>query len=189
MKNVQRSEFRKLLVPIDFSEPSRDALHYAISLAKPFKAEILLVHVVEPVVVPPSPDFMVVPTTAELALELQEEAVRVLHQWRKEVESEASVKEAIRTGTPYHEIVEAADEHNADLIVLGTHGRTGLAHLLLGSTAERVVHRAHCPVLVVRERKRASGSDPKQESRSLETKNKRNEQNIVTASRRAQLAH
>src|SRR5258705_12930922 len=101
MKTIQRSEFRIFLVSIDFSEPSRRALDYAITLARAFKAEILLVHVVEPMM-PPPPDFMVVPTTADLALRLQEEAVRVLHQWRNEVATKASVKEIVRTGTPFH---------------------------------------------------------------------------------------
>ena len=85
MKNNLQVEIRKVLVPVDFSEPSRDALNYAVALTRPFKAEILLLHVVEPVM-PPPPDFMAIPpTTIELTLRLQEEAVRVLHQWRKPV--------------------------------------------------------------------------------------------------------
>jgi nucleotide-binding universal stress UspA family protein len=176
MKNNLQVEIRKIMVPVDFSEPSRSALHYAVALAKPFKAEILLLHVVEPVM-PPPPDFMAIPpTTIELTLRLQEEAVRVLHQWRNEAAGAAAVKEIVRTGSPYHEIVEAADEHNADLIAMGTHGRTGLAHLLLGSTAERVTHHAHCPVLVVRERKQASAPASKQKTSSLKSEAKTNKQ-------------
>jgi nucleotide-binding universal stress UspA family protein len=174
MKNNLQFEIRKLLVPVDFSETSRSALHYAVSLAKPFKAEILLLHVVEPVTAP-APDFMVT-ETVELALRLQEEAVRLLHQWRIEVAGESVIKEVVRTGSPYYEIVEAADEHNADLIVLGTHGRTGLAHLLLGSTAERVVHHSHCPVLVVRNRKQMSDPVSKQKTSSLKSEAKTNKQ-------------
>jgi len=179
MKRTKPVEFQKLMVPIDFSETSRRALHYAIALAAPFKAEIILVHVVEPVM-PPPPDFTFTPTV-EFALRLQEEAVRVVHEWRNEAAPAASVKEVVRTGSPYHEIVEAADEHHADLIILGTHGRTGLAHLLLGSTAELVVRHADCPVLVVRERKQAPASIPSQKSPSPKSKAKRNEQKEAAA--------
>jgi universal stress protein A len=146
-----RGDFRlkKILVPVDFSEPSRKALHYAISLAKPFKAEILLVHVVESVL--PPPDAVIVESAA-LAAALNEEAAKRLSEWRKKAASQAKVQEVLLTGTPYREIVDTAGQSKTDLIVLGTHGRTGLTRLLIGSTAERVMHQAPCPVLVVRER-------------------------------------
>jgi nucleotide-binding universal stress UspA family protein len=82
---------------------------------------------------------------------LRDEAKRELSDWRKEV-PHAAVKTAIYAGIPFREIVRAADEHNTDLIILGTQGRTGLSHLFIGSTAERVVRHAPCPVMVVRER-------------------------------------
>ncbi len=135
---------------MDFSKPSRKALHYAVSLAKSFNAQIRLLHVVEAVVF--QPDTMVVETAA-LAARLNEEARRCLSAWRKEVASEIVVKDDLRAGTPYREIIEAASETKSDLIVLGTHGRTGLTRLLIGSTAERVVRHAACPVLVVRDRR------------------------------------
>ncbi|MDB6064697.1 MAG: putative universal stress protein [Pedosphaera sp.] len=146
-----RGDFRlkKILVPVDFSEPSRKALHYAISLAKPFKAEILLVHVVESVL--PPPDAVIVESAA-LAAALNKEAAKRLSEWRKKAASLAPVREILLTGAPYREIVDFADQSKADLIVLGTHGRTGLTRLLIGSTAERVMRHAPCPVLVVRER-------------------------------------
>ena len=140
---------KKILVPIDFSESSRKALHYAMSLAKQFHAEILLLHVVE--IVTPSPA-VTFPESESLNVKLHEEAAKRLSEWRHEVVSHAAVKAAVRGGIPYRDIVAAADESNIDLIILGTHGRTGLAHLLIGSTAERVVRHAPCPVMVVRER-------------------------------------
>lgn len=153
MKNHSHFRLSRIVVPVDFSEPSRKALHYAVSLAKSFNAQIRLLHVVEAVVFPP--DTMVVETAA-LAARLNEEARRCLSAWRKEVDSEIVVEDDLRAGTPYREIIEAANETKSDLIVLGTHGRTGLTRMLIGSTAERVVRHAACPVLVVREREQLS---------------------------------
>jgi nucleotide-binding universal stress UspA family protein len=83
----------------------------------------------------------------------QEEAAKRLSKWRKEVASRSSVKAVVREGVAAHqEIVAAAHECNSDLIVIGNHGRGGLTRVLTGSTAERVVRHAPCPVLVVRGR-------------------------------------
>jgi nucleotide-binding universal stress UspA family protein len=134
---------KRILLPVDFSEASRKALHYAVSFAKQFNSEVLLLHVVE-----------VVPMEGQsVATELHEAAAKQLSEWRKEIVSHTSVKAVIRDGISAHQvIVEAVHENSVDLIVLGTQGRTGLAHPLIGSTAERVVRHAPCPVLVVRER-------------------------------------
>lgn len=134
---------QRILLPVDFSECSRKALQYAVSFARQFHAEVVLLHVVE-----------VVPVEGHtVAVEIREEAARQLSEWRKEIVSRATVKAVVTEAHSAHEaIVEAARESNVDMIVLGTHGRTGLAHLVLGSTAERVVRHAPCPVLVVRAR-------------------------------------
>jgi len=139
---------RTILVPVDFSDPSREALEYAVCFAKPIGAEIVLSHVVETVLAPPD----VVVDTAVLATTLNEAATKRLAEWRDEAATQANVKEDLRTGTPYREIIDAAEQLKADLIVMGTHGRGGLARLVIGSTAERVVRHAPCPVLVVRTR-------------------------------------
>jgi universal stress protein A len=142
---------KRILLPVDFSESSRKALEYALSFARQFNAEMLLLHVIE-TVVPPSPEMVVLESEA-LTAKLHAEAAKRLSEWRKQVASQASVKAVVRNGISAHrEIVDAARENNVDLIILGTHGRTGLAHLFIGSTAERVVRHAPCPVLVVRER-------------------------------------
>jgi universal stress protein A len=140
---------KRVLVPVDFSAASRKAVQYAVAFAKQFNAEVLLLHVFEtlPPTEQPYTDF------ATLHAKSREHAARQLSQWRNELLSEVASKAVVRDHrSPPHEIVVAASENNADLIVLGTQGRTGLAHLLIGSTAERVVRYAHCPVLVVRER-------------------------------------
>lgn len=150
MKSQSPLELKRLLVPVDFSEPSRAALDYAIALARPFGSEICLLHVVEAIVLPPDVEVV---ETAVLAERMNEEAAKCLAKWREEAASRASaVTEDLRAGTPHREIVEAAEDTNADLIIMGTHGHTGLARALIGSTAERVVRHAPCPVLVVRER-------------------------------------
>ncbi|MDB6020587.1 MAG: Stress protein UspA-like protein [Pedosphaera sp.] len=164
-------QLKTILVPVDFSEPSRSALQCASALAKPFNAEIILLHVVESVLPPPD-DFIV--DSAALAAALSDDAAHRLAEWHRQFAAHARLQEMLRVGTPYREIVDAADEADADLIVLGTHGRTGLTRLLIGSTAERVVRDAHCPVLVAREREQkklevSRGKRPAAKSRSRGT--------------------
>jgi nucleotide-binding universal stress UspA family protein len=146
---------KRVLVPVDFSESSRKALDYALALVRPFNAEVRLLHVVEALVLPPDAEVV---DLADFARALSDKAAKCLAKWREAVASEARVEEELRAGIPYREIVAAAGERNTDLIVLGTHGRTGLAGVLVGSTAERVVHQAPCPVLVTRERELSSGA-------------------------------
>lgn len=142
---------KKILVPIDFSEPSRKATEYALSFAKQFSAEVLLLHVIEFTPLPAPPLAVVQDETTQASL--HEIAARELGEWRDAISSQAAVRASVREGlSTYVEIVKAAAEGNIDLIIVGTQGRTGLAHLLIGSTAERVVRHAPCPVLVVRER-------------------------------------
>jgi len=143
---------KRILVPVDFSHASRKAAQYAVAFAKQFNAEVLLLHVVETVPLSAASEPFPIESTS-LHAKSREEAAKQLALWRTELLSGVSSKAVVRdhTSAP-HEIVTAATENNADLIVLGTQGRTGLAHLLIGSTAERVVRYAHCPVLVVRER-------------------------------------
>jgi nucleotide-binding universal stress UspA family protein len=134
----------RILVPVDFSNCSKKALEYAVPLAKQFSAEVTLLHVVQPDA-----------ATCEMpSLQVQtiQEAAKALDTVRESIGGTVHSNAAVRTGIPHLEIVEAAKELNVDLIILSTHGRTGLAHVVLGSTAERVVRRAGCPVLVVRER-------------------------------------
>ena len=141
---------RNILVPVDFSECSGKAMHYAACFARQFNAEVTLLHVV--VIIPPPPQMLIYePET--LTAKYHEQAAKQLAEWRKEILSHATVKAVVRSGAAAHqEIVAAANECNTDLIVMGNHGRSGLARLLTGSTTEQVVRHAPCPVLVVRER-------------------------------------
>lgn len=142
-------QLRRILVPVDFSECSHKALHYGVQFARQFNAELMLLHVM--VTQPPPPEILL--DLEKLDAQYHEQAAKRLSEWRTEVVPLVAVKAVIRDGTSaHHEIVEAARESNSDLIVIGNHGRTGLARIWVGSTAERVVRHASCPVLVIRER-------------------------------------
>lgn len=146
---VPELQLKHILVPVDFSDCSRKALHYAAPLARQFNADITLLHVVVAVPIPPQ---MMVFEAETLSAKYHEQAAKQLSEWRKEIVSQTPVKATVRPGTAAHqEIITAAHECNCDLIVIGSHGRTGLARMFTGSTAERVVRHAPCPVLVVRE--------------------------------------
>lgn len=137
---------RNILLPIDFSESTDKVLDYAVPLAGKFCAKIVLLHVVEPMIYPPEAGFVPVDETKVI-----QAAKRRLKQIGEGISpSNLSVKSLVRLGSPYHEISEAARELKADMIVISTHGYTGLKHVFMGSTAERVVRHAPCPVLVLK---------------------------------------
>jgi universal stress protein A len=144
----------RILVPIDFSECSRVALDYATTLAKTFEAKIDVLHVWE---VPPyiPPEAMVgVPghDTQSLADVAKGSAEQEMRRFVKDLEDDGVHVERtlLDSGDPGRTIVDVAEKEGYDIIVLGTHGRTGLSHLLMGSVAERVVRHSSCPVLTVR---------------------------------------
>lgn len=145
------SGIKKILVPIDFSDYSKSALRYAVNFSKNFKAEMILIYVVEPVIYPP--DF----SMGQIAIpsvntEWDKRANQELDKLAKEnIPDTVSFKTIIKTGKPFVEIVETANDLDVDLIIIATHGRTGIEHILFGSTAEKVVRKAPCPVLTLRE--------------------------------------
>jgi universal stress protein A len=147
-----RLKVRTIVVPIDFSAESKKALQYASKLASQFGATLKLVHVVETApFINDLPNVALTRSDQEIA---KESKVRLQALAKDEIDEPVSVQSGVRIGKPYHEIVSFAKVADADLIVISTHGYTGLKHTLLGSTAERVVRHATCPVLVVREGKR-----------------------------------
>ncbi len=148
----------KILLPLDFSPASMQALDYAVSLAKQFRATIHLVHVHPPDEAASMPGAAHLLLQSAEAIERLNEELAGIH--RKRVEPFCPENCHIRGGQPYQEIIGLAREIAADLIVLSTRGHSGLKHLLLGSTAERVVRGAPCPVLVARKRKRRSKASP-----------------------------
>lgn len=148
-------QIRKILVPTDFSQASLGALRYAVDFAGRFDASICLVHVVEPAsFVNDVGNVPLLGSDREIANKLHHKLVMLA---RKEVGSLTPVSPLVCIGKPFHEIARVARTVDADLILIATHGRSGLKRAFLGSTAERVVRHAPCPVLVVREKKRDSG--------------------------------
>jgi nucleotide-binding universal stress UspA family protein len=146
--------FTKILAPTDFSEDSKLALSYAITLAEKFSSEIIVVHVdqpLAPVMVSELNPGLDVSTMNRIAEEGRLMALKELDGATARLrESGVKARGLMRVGAPFLEIIHAAQGEAADLIVMGTHGRTGLAHVLMGSVAERVVNKAPCPVLTVR---------------------------------------
>ena len=142
---------KKILVPIDFSPASENAFKYALRFAGKFSAEITLLYVLAPA---PSPNFAGSPgagTFSETEQSSAEKNLRALIASTRNG-SVGRARWTMRAGIPSHEIVEMAKEADIDLIVIATHGNTSWKHFCIGSTAERVVRAAPCPVLVVREK-------------------------------------
>jgi nucleotide-binding universal stress UspA family protein len=142
---------KSILVPLDFSPPSKKALGYAVAVARQFKAKLTLLHVVEPVATPDfAASFPLLMEDDDLMAAAKNELGRVVKATR--VPRGMVEKILVRFGRSFHEIADAARTRRADLIIISTHGYTGLKHAVLGSTTERVVRHAPCPVLVVRHR-------------------------------------
>jgi nucleotide-binding universal stress UspA family protein len=139
---------KRILVPTDFSEPGKTALTYAVAFADQFGAAVDLMHVIEPV--PPGALLSYQPME-ELRQNMHDAAEKEMEELHSQWEDYAfPVNRIIVDGHPFVEIIRHAKESNADMIVMGTHGRGAIAHMLLGSVAERVVRKASCPVLTVR---------------------------------------
>jgi nucleotide-binding universal stress UspA family protein len=145
-----RIRLRTILAPVDFSAHSAKALDYVWAFANQFDAKVVLVHVVEPTVIPDN--FGIVPPAYdEMSSALTKSAgerLKRLAGERGPLPGGAST--VVRTGRASWEVVQLAEEIAADLIIITTHGYTGLKHVLMGSTAELIVRHAPCPVLTVR---------------------------------------
>jgi nucleotide-binding universal stress UspA family protein len=147
---VEAAMIKNIMVPIDFSDYSKNALRYAVEFARNFKSKIYLVYVVEPMVYPA--DFSMGQVAIPAAdMDLQGRAEEELQKLASEIGHDLEVESFIKTGKPFFEINDAAKEKDIDLIIIATHGHTGVEHLLFGSTAEKVVRKAPCPVLTLRE--------------------------------------
>ncbi len=144
-------EIKKILCPVDFSESCNFTVQYAESLAKLFDARLYLLHVVEHL--HGDEHYMILQLTPqEIAEKMVKNAEMQLNNLAKKVAKERKVMIKVREGKAFVEIVKTASEENIDLIVMGSHGRTGLSHVLIGSVAERVVRKAQCHVLIVKDK-------------------------------------
>jgi len=173
-----RIELKRILCPVDFSPTSDQAIQYAVALAESFGAELILLHVIgipatavcnyyglpgiEPdlAVAPPyrrpSPEDMQEDRDADGNAALSEDPDEVQDYGLDELAENlreshpCTITTRLKEGKTFLEIINTAKDENVDLIVMGTHGRTGLSHMLIGSTAEKVVRMAPCPVLTVK---------------------------------------
>lgn len=153
---VSAITLKKILAPIDFSAATPKVVAYAARFAEQFGAQLVLLHVNYPMIDLGPPEAFAF-DRGEVEETMRRDALAKLTQWKDQIATSGAgaaipVEPVVRRGVPHHEIVQAARELEIDLIVIATHGYTGMKHLLLGSTAERVVRHALCPVLVVRER-------------------------------------
>jgi nucleotide-binding universal stress UspA family protein len=146
-KKVGRRKVKTILVSTDFSDYSGRALSHAKFLAKTFGAKIVLVHVIDAM------NYFVSESMVweDVSARIRESVRPMLEKAVRETKGEGvSASSYLIQGVPYEEIVKKAGQSRADLIVMGTHGRTGVRHLLLGSVAERVIRLAPCPVMTVK---------------------------------------
>ncbi|WP_225072395.1 universal stress protein [Desulfuromonas sp. CSMB_57] len=145
-------DFKTILFATDFSDNSEYAFEYALALAKKFEALLAIIHVInEPVDLR---GFYVPHISFEsLEEEIEEGARKMMDRFcRSHVRDYEPVMTFIVPGVPYDEVIKKALELSADLIIMGTHGRSGLDHVLFGSTAEKVVRKSPIPVMTVRAR-------------------------------------
>ena len=143
-------QIKTILFPTDFSNGARAAMDHAVSMARDYKARLILLYVIQDISIAE----WYIPSSlsvTDLVEDMQRSAGKEMDKWATEVSAKvAEVEKLVVRGVPFVEIIKTAKEKDADLIVIGTHGRTGIDHMLFGSTAEKVVRKAPCPVLTVR---------------------------------------
>lgn len=143
-------QIKTIIFPTDFSQGARAAMDYAVSLAKDYDAKLILLYVIQDISIAE----WYIPSSisaTDFIADMQKSASREMEKWGAEVAAKVTnVEKMVVRGIPFVEIIKTARDRSADIIVIGTHGRTGIDHMLFGSTAEKVVRKAHCPVLTVR---------------------------------------
>jgi len=146
------ADIKRILFATDFSDNSKSALTFAISFAQKYDAMLYILHVIQqpsyPLGMYAEISFDAMDKFSQSISDAVEKEMQTLKE--KDLKGYPKYEGMIVHGTPFLEILRTAKEKNAELIVVGTHGRTGLDHVLFGSTAEKVVRRAPCPVLSVR---------------------------------------
>ena len=140
---------KKILCPIDHSEGSKEALKYAVTFAMKDEAKLYLLHIIDIRSFNESLDEMSKQIPDEETLE--QLRIKLLDCIPEEIREDMDVEAIVVQGIPFAEIISTAREKEIDMIVIGSHGRTGIAHMMLGSVSEKVVRKAPCPVLTVRQ--------------------------------------
>lgn len=143
--------FQNILYATDFSDSSLSAAAYARTLAKLTGARLQVLHVIGELADPRRSQLQP-QTLCLLEQELEAQAIREMESFcREQFGDEVEYHNEVVIGTPFQEILKRIEQGNIDLVVVGTHGRTGIEHVIVGSTAERLVRRSKVPVLTVRE--------------------------------------
>ncbi len=140
---------KKILCPIDHSDCSKEALRYAVTFAMKDKAKLLLLHVIDIRSFNEGLDAMSTQIPNEETIE--QLRVKLLDCIPVEIRDDMDIEAIVAQGIPFAEIISTAKEKEIDMIVIGSHGRTGISHMMLGSVSEKVVRKAPCPVLTVRQ--------------------------------------
>lgn len=149
-------QLKTILVPYDFSDYAQRALSWAIGLAKDWQANIILLHATAPIPSVPTANALSLGTLSQVDIpQMEADMMKEALQRLKNIAEQhpaftGTIEEKVIMSDPFWGICQTAEQEPCELIVMGSHGRTGLAHALLGSVAERVVRHAVCPVLVVR---------------------------------------
>ncbi len=140
----------RILFPTDFSEGSTNALHYAVDFTKHYNAKLYILHIIYDIT--KATELHIPHISADqLYKELNEWALKEIDTYCiEEIRGLPDVEKKVVKGIPYEEIIKFANEEKIDIVVMGTHGRVGLERFFFGSTAEKVVRRAPCPVMTVR---------------------------------------
>ena len=144
------ASFKRILVPVDFSDASARALNTALDLASDLKAEVKIIHIHQVQTQYMIEGGLYAPELDED--ELMEKRKKELANFVEGQKGDVSISQEVRAGIPETEILEIAGEFQADLIIMGTHGRSGLSHLLMGSVTENVLRHTDVPILSVRQR-------------------------------------
>ncbi len=141
--------FKKILYPIDFSEYTEEITSYAVSIAKKYDSELHLLHVIPNLsYFTPYESFMTPENIVAIERNIEKEIEKDFDNVLRKIDIPA--KKVIKTGVTFVEIIDYIKEEGIDLVVMGTHGRSGIEHILIGSVAEKVVRKAPCPVMTVR---------------------------------------
>ncbi len=143
------ASIRRILFPTDFSEPAKKAQEYAMALADRFGADLHLLNVIPPLTPPSDSPTPWVNSADDIRWQVETAELRLARELDSEWTKDHTAKYCAVMGSEVHEIMRYANENEIDLIVIGTHGRTGLSHMLIGSVAEKLVRVATCPVLTV----------------------------------------
>jgi nucleotide-binding universal stress UspA family protein len=146
--------FKKIVCPVDFSEFTDDIIKYAVNLARKYDAELHLFHVIPNLnYFTPYESFLTPENLVLIEKNVEQEVEKDFKKIIKGID--IPVKKIIKTGIVFVEIIDYIKEENIDLVVLGTHGRSGIEHILIGSVAEKVVRKSPCPVLTIRPKSKA----------------------------------